>query len=138
MCVCVCVCVCARARVEAFLCLLTPFFCVRMGVRARQMDIDAGGADEAETVALPVSAAPANVKVKEYDPKAKQAKPAAADPYLVSPLTGEQVLASKMAEHVRIQLLDPKWKEQKDRLVGGGGGGGGGGLRRARDGWSVS
>lgn len=38
------------------------------------------------------------------------------DQYLISPLTGERVLASKMAEHMRIGLLDPKWREQKDRL----------------------
>ena len=62
------------------------------------------------------------MKIREYDPKSKaeaKGKKAAGggeDTYLISPLTGEKVLASKMAEHMRIGLLDPKWREQKDRL----------------------
>eukprot|EP00038_Savillea_parva_P024399 m.43919 g.43919 ORF g.43919 m.43919 type:complete len:786 (-) comp6463_c0_seq1:156-2513(-) len=60
------------------------------------------------------------IKIRAYDPKRKAAETAAAaaqeDTYLISPLTGEKILASKMAEHMRIGLLDPKWREQKDRM----------------------
>ena len=34
---------------------------------------------------------------------------------VVSPLTGELIPASKIDEHMRISLLDPKWQEQKAR-----------------------
>ena len=33
--------------------------------------------------------------------------------YLISPLTGERIPASKMAEHMRIGLLDPAWVEKR-------------------------
>ncbi|XP_039960903.1 splicing factor 3A subunit 1 isoform X2 [Bactrocera tryoni] len=58
------------------------------------------------------------VVVKKYDPKAiqqKQQKPATTDEYLISPITGEKIPASKVAEHMRIGLLDPRWVEQRDK-----------------------
>ena len=54
-----------------------------------------------------------------YDPKATAPSmvpggaPGTDEQMLISPLTGERVPASKMAEHMRIGLLDPKWVEQK-------------------------
>eukprot|EP01071_Lankesteria_metandrocarpae_P002801 Lankesteria_metandrocarpae@DN2567_c0_g1_i2.p1 len=33
------------------------------------------------------------------------------------PITGQLVPAANMSEHLRILLLDPKWKEQKDKLL---------------------
>merc|ERR1719217_1656975 len=33
--------------------------------------------------------------------------------YAIDPLTGQQVRFDEMEEHMRISLLDPKWKEQK-------------------------
>ena len=36
---------------------------------------------------------------------------------LISPLTGEKILASKLSEHMRIGLLDPRWIEQRDKLM---------------------
>lgn len=51
---------------------------------------------------------------KDYDPKAAS-RHGPSEPMQVSPLTGELVPASKMAEHMRIGLLDPRWKEQKER-----------------------
>ncbi|KAL7986713.1 hypothetical protein Chor_012996 [Crotalus horridus] len=41
----------------------------------------------------------------------------APDEYLVSPITGEKIPASKMQEHMRIGLLDPRWLEQRDRSL---------------------
>jgi splicing factor 3A subunit 1 len=31
---------------------------------------------------------------------------------MISPITGQQVPVEQMAEHMRIALLDPKWKEK--------------------------
>ena len=36
---------------------------------------------------------------------------------VVSPITGELVPVDDMAEHMRISLLDPKWKEQRDAYL---------------------
>ncbi|XP_075425016.1 splicing factor 3A subunit 1 isoform X2 [Ascaphus truei] len=56
---------------------------------------------------------------KDYDPKASKPQPPATPPdeYLVSPITGEKIPASKMQEHMRIGLLDPRWLEQRDRSI---------------------
>ncbi|XP_055384989.1 splicing factor 3A subunit 1 [Condylostylus longicornis] len=57
------------------------------------------------------------VIVKKYDPKQTQktVKPVSTDEYLISPITGEKIPASKVAEHMRIGLLDPRWVEQRDK-----------------------
>lgn len=39
------------------------------------------------------------------------------DEYLISPITGEKIQASKMQEHMRIGLLDPRWLEERDRNI---------------------
>lgn len=60
------------------------------------------------------------VVVKKYDPKQAQkiVKPSpATEEYLISPITGEKIPASKVAEHMRIGLLDPRWVEQRDKLI---------------------
>merc|ERR1719331_488657 len=33
------------------------------------------------------------------------------------PITGQLIPAEEMSNHLRILLLDPKWKQQKDQLV---------------------
>ncbi|XP_077416679.1 splicing factor 3A subunit 1 [Vanacampus margaritifer] len=56
---------------------------------------------------------------KDYDPKASKA-PApvvTSGEYLISPITGEKIPASKIPEHMRIGLLDPRWLEQRDRSI---------------------
>jgi hypothetical protein len=37
--------------------------------------------------------------------------------YVVSPITGELVPVEQMAEHMRVSLIDPKWKEQRDAMM---------------------
>ena len=71
-------------------------------------------------VAAPPPINPEKVVIKHnYDPKAAApamvpgGAPGTDEQMLISPLTGERVPASKMAEHMRIGLLDPKWVEQK-------------------------
>ncbi|KAK7791192.1 hypothetical protein R5R35_005395 [Gryllus longicercus] len=68
----------------------------------------------------PLPPAPDKVLVKKnYDPKqaVKSARPPAPDEYLISPITGEKIPASKVQEHMRIGLLDPRWVEQRDRQI---------------------
>lgn len=74
------------------------------------------GSDSQPTVA----GQPERVLVKKYDPKqaVKVSRPTAGDDYLISPITGEKIPASKVQEHVRIGLLDPRWVEQRDRHQG--------------------
>ncbi|KAM9475200.1 splicing factor 3A subunit 1 isoform 2-T2 [Clarias gariepinus] len=54
---------------------------------------------------------------KDYDPKASKTQIIIppGDEFLISPITGEKIPASKMQEHMRIGLLDPRWLEQRDR-----------------------
>ncbi|XP_028680173.1 splicing factor 3A subunit 1 [Erpetoichthys calabaricus] len=56
---------------------------------------------------------------KDYDPKASKPPTVTSTPdeYLISPITGEKIPASKMQEHMRIGLLDPRWLEQRDRVI---------------------
>jgi splicing factor 3A subunit 1 len=44
--------------------------------------------------------------------------PAERDPtkFVVSPITGELIPINEMSEHMRISLIDPKYKEQKERM----------------------
>lgn len=35
----------------------------------------------------------------------------------VSPITGELVPLSEMAEHMRISLMDPQWKTQREAML---------------------
>ncbi|KAK2634532.1 hypothetical protein Ddye_029324 [Dipteronia dyeriana] len=44
--------------------------------------------------------------------------PAERDPakFVVSPITGELIPINEMSEHMRISLIDPKFKEQKERM----------------------
>ncbi|KAI5728320.1 hypothetical protein M8J77_014671 [Diaphorina citri] len=67
----------------------------------------------------PLPPAPDKVVVKKgYDPKQARppvVKPSPTDEFLISPITGEKIPASKVQEHMRIGLLDPRWVEQRDK-----------------------
>ncbi|CAK8680307.1 splicing factor 3A subunit 1-like [Clavelina lepadiformis] len=58
---------------------------------------------------------------KDYNPKYKHGvmpeKEVGGDNWMVSPITGERVPATKIQEHMRYGLLDPNWKEQKKRQM---------------------
>ncbi|XP_023330282.1 splicing factor 3A subunit 1-like isoform X2 [Eurytemora carolleeae] len=62
---------------------------------------------------------PGSVVVKKYDPKAAAAvrKKTEEDQFLISPLTGEKIPAGKVAEHMKVGLLDPKWLEERDKQI---------------------
>ena len=68
---------------------------------------------------LPPMAPGTNIQIrKDYNPKQAKAQAAVAPPdnYLISPITGERVPPHEFEEHMKISLLDPKWKEQRDRF----------------------
>ncbi|CAK1543814.1 unnamed protein product [Leptosia nina] len=66
----------------------------------------------------PLPPRPDRVVVKKYDPKRARPQPApTSEEWLVSPITGEKIPANKVADHVRIGLLDPRWLEQRDRAA---------------------
>lgn len=48
---------------------------------------------------------------------AKKITIAPTDEYLISPINGERIPVSKVQEHMRIGLLDPRWVEQRDRQI---------------------
>ena len=62
---------------------------------------------------------PGNVEVRKYDPKAakKAAAKEASEEWLTSPITGEMVPSSKVGEHMRVGLLDPRWVEERDKQI---------------------
>merc|ERR1719210_932951 len=78
------------------------------------MAVDAAPAVQQPPLALPSSG---NIEVRKYDPKAKKIVKPVDEQYLVSPITGEKVPASKVQEHMRIGLLDPRWVEERDKQI---------------------
>lgn len=60
---------------------------------------------------------------KDYDPKQAKGpikevlRPSGPEDYTISPITGERIPVSKLQEHVRIGLLDPRWKDVRDRQI---------------------
>ncbi|XP_013393875.1 splicing factor 3A subunit 1-like [Lingula anatina] len=57
---------------------------------------------------------------RDYNPKAAKqvsSNEPPSDQYLISPITGEKIPANKVQEHMRIGLLDPKWREQQERTI---------------------
>lgn len=103
-----------------------PYATKKDNIQVQDMDEASSDEDANETIGR-VSAAPIvpllppthdKVIIKKYDPKQAQkpiAKAPAPDEFLISPITGEKIPASKMAEHMRIGLLDPRWIEQRDK-----------------------
>lgn len=58
--------------------------------------------------------------VKNYQPPGKDRKPQKAQQSsqkVVSPITGEIIDSDKMAEHMHVSLIDPKWKEQREAML---------------------
>ncbi|ORX55056.1 hypothetical protein DM01DRAFT_1335352 [Hesseltinella vesiculosa] len=63
----------------------------------------------------PSGAAPIKIRT-DYKPKI-QSRAQAAEETVLCPRCHQSVLASEMAEHMRIELLDPQWKEQKNAAL---------------------
>lgn len=88
--------------------------------------------DKSATETLPASRLPPSLEPprqdqviikKDYDPKSanrpvkEMLRPLGPEGYTISPITGEKIPFSKVQEHFRIGLLDPRWKEERDRQL---------------------
>lgn len=75
-----------------------------------------GGEDMDEDVEMPPE--PVIKIVRDYKrPEERRAQAMESTKYAISPITGERIPVDKMAEHIRISLIDPKWKEQKEAML---------------------
>ncbi|KAL3617476.1 hypothetical protein CASFOL_037797 [Castilleja foliolosa] len=89
---------------------------VEEGMRAASLE-EFGDAKNNETKSTPEEQeAPMRI-VKNWK-RPEERLPAQRDPtkFVVSPITGELISISEMSEHMRISLIDSKFKEQKDRM----------------------
>merc|ERR1719199_1926341 len=77
--------------------------------------------DDDEDEAIPIPDEDVNFTVRtEYTrnyQKAKQKLAAATGGLQKCPITGQMVPAEDMTQHLKVVLLDPKWKKQKDQLL---------------------
>merc|ERR1719387_2304519 len=77
--------------------------------------------DDEEDEAIPIPEEDVNFTVRtEYTrnyQKAKQKLAAASGGLQKCPITGQMVPAEDMTQHLKVVLLDPKWKKQKDQLL---------------------
>lgn len=56
--------------------------------------------------------------VRNYKkPEERKAAAIDASKFVVSPITGEMISLDQMAEHMRISLIDPKWKQQREAML---------------------
>ena len=63
--------------------------------------------------------APEGIKiVTDYVRKRKNEGSTSEAKMVVCPITGQQVEADKFSEHLRVVLLDPQWKKQKELILG--------------------
>uniref|UniRef100_A0A0E0CIG7 Splicing factor 3A subunit 1 n=1 Tax=Oryza meridionalis TaxID=40149 RepID=A0A0E0CIG7_9ORYZ len=87
---------------------------VEEGMRAARLEENEGGVQ----VKLAGDEEPPMRIVKNYK-RPEERIPAERDPtkFVVSPITGELIPISEMEEHMRISLIDPKYKEQKERML---------------------
>jgi len=87
---------------------------VEEGMRTAQLEENDGGA---QVKVAGDDEAPMRI-VKNYK-RPEERIPAERDPtkFVVSPITGELIPISEMEEHMRISLIDPKYKEQKERML---------------------
>ncbi|RLM73391.1 uncharacterized protein C2845_PM15G22470 [Panicum miliaceum] len=87
---------------------------VEEGMRAARLEENEGAA---QVKVAGDDEAPMRI-VKNYK-RPEERIPAERDPtkFVVSPITGELIPISEMEEHMRISLIDPKYKEQKERML---------------------
>ncbi|KAL6567172.1 hypothetical protein OROGR_000840 [Orobanche gracilis] len=90
---------------------------VEEGMRAASLEENGHMKNNEEAKATPEEQEPPMRIVKNWK-RPEERLTAERDPtkYVVSPITGELISINEMSEHMRISLIDPKYKEQKDRM----------------------
>ena len=60
-----------------------------------------------------------NVIIRPYNPKARPIRDTAPPPteYVISSITGERIPVDKLPEHLKYNLLDPEFAEQRERRI---------------------
>lgn len=88
---------------------------VEEGMRAARIDGN-GFIDEKK---MPTDEPEAPMRIVKNWKRPEDRIPAERDPtkFVISPITGELIPIGEMAEHMRISLIDPKYKEQKERMM---------------------
>jgi hypothetical protein len=108
-------CVCTGQFLSMIRCLqwIVSASCSARGSRAAQLEENGGS----QVNVAGDDQAPMRI-VNNYK-RPEERIPAERDPtkFVVSPITGELIPISEMEEHMRISLTDPKYKEQKERML---------------------
>ncbi|KAI9156513.1 hypothetical protein LWI28_007872 [Acer negundo] len=86
---------------------------VEEGMRAANLEENGG---EKETKANEEPEAPMRIVKNWKRPEERIAPERDPTKFVVSPITGELIPINEMSEHMRISLIDPKFKEQKERM----------------------
>eukprot|EP00571_Detonula_confervacea_P017299 CAMPEP_0172298144 /NCGR_PEP_ID=MMETSP1058-20130122/924_1 /TAXON_ID=83371 /ORGANISM="Detonula confervacea, Strain CCMP 353" /LENGTH=753 /DNA_ID=CAMNT_0013007389 /DNA_START=1 /DNA_END=2262 /DNA_ORIENTATION=- len=73
-------------------------------------DVDMEDDDEGEKLKVVSNYQPKVVSTKEFTGDASRT-------HIIDPITGKSVAIADMPEHMRIQLLDPKWAEERKRFL---------------------
>lgn len=89
---------------------------VEEGMKAASLEENGEGKKNEVKAAMDEDEPPMRI-VKNWK-RPEERAPAERDPtkFVVSPITGELIPISEMSEHMRISLIDPKYKEQKERM----------------------
>ncbi|KAH7444292.1 hypothetical protein KP509_02G072200 [Ceratopteris richardii] len=91
---------------------------VEDSIRATTLEDGKGRADEAAMPPPTDDTEPPMRIVKNWKrPEERLPIDRDASKVVVSPITGELIPINEMAEHMRISLIDPKYKEQKERMI---------------------
>ena len=72
----------------------------------KQLDEDMDEADDDDDMDIRI--------VQDYKPRS--VAPVKSVPTMIDPVSGKAVPASELSEHMRIQLMDPRWKEEQKRF----------------------
>lgn len=93
---------------------------VEEGMRAARIEENGGVEEKKGDARVAINEEPeAPMRIVKNWKRPEDRMPAERDPtkFVISPITGELIPINEMAEHMRISLIDPKYKEQKERMM---------------------
>ncbi|XP_010932274.1 probable splicing factor 3A subunit 1 [Elaeis guineensis] len=92
---------------------------VEEGMRAARLDENGEDENKRKADAAPADEPEPPMRIVKNWKRPEERIPAERDPtkFVISPITGELIPINEMAEHMRISLIDPKYKEQKERMM---------------------
>lgn len=89
---------------------------VAEGMKAARIDENGEDKKGETTTAMDEDEPPMRIVKNWKRPEDRVPAERDATKFVVSPITGELIPISEMSEHMRISLIDPKYKEQKERM----------------------